>query len=207
MFTSSISGEGKSFISLNLGASLAMSGKKVVILELDLRKPKLHISLAVENKLGLSNYLVGKASISEMIVSIPQQSNYYIVTCGPIPPNPAELLMNGRIGTLIDSLKKEFDYVILDAPPVGLVTDAQILSTYTDVTLFILRHNYTAKSHVNAVDDLYRSKKFHNMNIIINSIDMQRSYGYGYGYGYGDYYEQEAPNNDKWFSKIINKQK
>lgn len=207
LFTSSISGEGKSFISLNLGASLAMSGKKVVILELDLRKPKLHVNLGVEAKQGLSNYLVGKATIPDMIIKIPQQSNYYIITCGPIPPNPAELLMNGRIGVLIDSLKKEFDYVILDAPPVGLVTDAQILSAYTDVTLFILRHNYTAKSHVSAVDDLYRRKKFNNMNIIINSIDMQQSYGYGYGYGYGNYYEQETPNNDKWFSKIINKTK
>jgi len=202
LFTSSISGEGKSFISVNLGASLAMSGKKVVILELDLRKPKLHVSLEVENKLGLSNYLVGKASASEMIIGIPQQSNYYIITSGPIPPNPAELLMNGRIGTLIESLKKEFDYVILDAPPVGLVTDAQILSAYSDVTLFIIRHNYTAKHQVNAIDNLYKSKKFNNMNVIINSIDMQRTYGYGYGYG--EYYDSSDTVKPSKLKRLFN---
>ncbi|HAL82035.1 MAG TPA: capsular biosynthesis protein [Mucilaginibacter sp.] len=124
LFTSGISGEGKSFISLNLGASLAMSGKKVVILELDLRKPKLHAGLGIDNKAGLSNYLIGKVSCKEILTQIPQQNNYFIITSGPIPPNPAELLVNGQIPKLLEELKQDFDYIILDAPPVGLVTDA-----------------------------------------------------------------------------------
>ena len=132
LFTSGISGEGKSFVSLNLGASLAMSGKKVIILELDLRKPKLHVGLGIESKSGLSNYLIGKASLNEIVIQIPAQNNYSIITSGPIPPNPAELLVNGKILQLIEQLKPDFDYIIMDAPPVGLVTDAQILGQYAD---------------------------------------------------------------------------
>jgi len=101
-----------------------MSGKKVVILELDLRKPKLHAGLGIDNKAGLSNYLIGKVSCKEILTQIPQQNNYFIITSGPIPPNPAELLVNGQIPKLLEELKQDFDYIILDAPPVGLVTDA-----------------------------------------------------------------------------------
>ncbi len=194
LFTSSISGEGKSFVSLNLGSSLVLSGKKVVILELDLRKPKLHSGLDIQNTKGLSTYLIGKVSYEEILMEIPLQKGYYIIPCGPIPPNPAELLGNGSIGKLIDELKKEFDYIILDAPPVGLVTDAQILGAYADATMFIVRHNYTAKTHIYAIENLNKHKKFKNLNIVLNSIKFQEGYGYGYGsygYGYGGYYQEE----------------
>ena len=203
LFTSSISGEGKSFISLNLGASLAMAGKKVVILELDLRKPKLHSGLNIDNRVGLSNYLIGKADFLDIIKPIPEQDNYYIITSGPIPPNPAELLTNGRIKILLDSLKENFDYIILDAPPVGLVTDAQIIGVYADATMFIVRHNYTAKNSVQKMDYFYRNGKFNHLNIVLNSIDLQVGYGYGYGYGYGGYYSE---NYDKpsMLSKLFN---
>ncbi|MBS1503464.1 MAG: polysaccharide biosynthesis tyrosine autokinase, partial [Bacteroidetes bacterium] len=172
LFTSSISGEGKSFISLNLGASLAMAGKKVVILELDLRKPKLHVGLNMDNSKGLSTYLIGKTDYKEILMQIPLQPNYYIIPSGPIPPNPAELLGNGYISKLIKLLKEEFDYIILDAPPIGLVTDAQILGAYANATMFIVRHNYTAKSIIRVIDNLYQNKKFNNLNIILNSIDI-----------------------------------
>ncbi|MGZ3766945.1 MAG: GumC family protein [Mucilaginibacter sp.] len=191
LFTSSISGEGKSFVSLNLGASLAMAGKKVIILELDLRKPKLHSGLAIDNEIGLSNFLIGKADYAGVIKKISEQENYYIITSGPIPPNPAELLTNGRIKILLDYLKENFDYIVLDAPPVGLVTDAQILGAYADVTLFIVRHNYTAKNSIQKIDAFYRSGKFNHLNIVLNSIDLQIGYGYGYGYGYGGYYTDD----------------
>jgi capsular exopolysaccharide synthesis family protein len=203
LFTSSISGEGKSFISLNLGASLAMSGKKVVILELDLRKPKLHAGLEIDNTKGLSNYLIGEVGYKDIIKKIAQQENYFIITCGPIPPNPAELLVNGKIKTLLDQLKQEFDYILLDAPPVGLVTDAQILAEYVDATLFIVRHNYTAKNHITSIQNFYSSKKFKNLNIVLNSIDVNGGYGYGYGYGYGGgyYHEDETSEKKSFFSK------
>ena len=195
LFTSSISGEGKSFISLNLGASLALSGKKVVILELDLRKPKLHSGLGIDNKEGLSTYLIGKVNYKDILTEIPLQKGYFIIPSGPIPPNPAELLGNGGIKLLIDQLKKEFDYIILDAPPVGLVTDAQILGAYADATIFIVRHNYTAKNQIFSIESFSKQKKFKNLNIVLNSINYQKgygySYGYGYGYGYGGYYQEE----------------
>jgi tyrosine-protein kinase Etk/Wzc len=215
LFTSSISGEGKSFVSLNLGASLAMSGKRVVIMELDLRKPKLHVGLDIDNTLGLSNYLIGKASLKEILKEIPDQENYYIITSGPIPPNPAELLVNGHISELIDVLKNDFDYIVLDAPPVGLVTDAQILGAYADATMFIIRHNYTAKNQIYAIDNYHRSKKFNNLNIIVNSINLQRgygygygySYGYGYGYGYGGYYHEDSKNDRSRWAGLFKRKK
>ena len=200
LFTSSISGEGKSFVSLNLGGSLAMSGKKVVILELDLRKPKLHVGMNIDNQLGLSNYLIGMASCNDILKEIKIQEGYYIITSGPIPPNPAELLGNGKIGELIELLKQQFDYVILDAPPIGLVTDAQILGTFADSTMFIVRHNYTAKNHIQAIDNLYRAKKFSHLNIVLNSINLQHSYGYGYGYGY---YQDDMSKKANWVAKLF----
>jgi tyrosine-protein kinase Etk/Wzc len=203
LFTSGISGEGKSFVSLNLGASLAMSGKKIVILELDLRRPKLHIALGIDNDQGLSNYLISNISYKNIIKEVPQLPGYYIITCGPIPPNPAELLMNGRVETLINELKLDFDFVFVDAPPVGLVTDAQILGKFADATIFIVRHNYTLKSQVHLIDDLYRNNKFSNLNIVFNSIDYSSSYGYsyGYGYGYGNYYHEDKPKKLSWLTK------
>ncbi|MDR3697548.1 polysaccharide biosynthesis tyrosine autokinase [Mucilaginibacter sp.] len=192
LFTSNISGEGKSFVSLNLGASLAAIDKKVIILELDLRKPKLSASLGILSDTGISNYLIGKVDYKDIIRPIPQQANYFIIASGPVPPNPAELLSNGKIGVLIAELKKEFDYILLDAPPVGLVTDPQILSKWADATLFIVRHNYTIKNRIGLIDEFYRKKAFKNLNIIFNSIERGSSYGYGYDYGYGyGYYSED----------------
>jgi tyrosine-protein kinase Etk/Wzc len=208
LFTSSISGEGKSFISLNLGASIATTGKKVIILELDLRKPKLHTSLNIVNESGLSNYLIGKAELKDIIKEIEMQENYFIIPCGPIPPNPAELIANGEIAKLIESLKKDFDYIILDAPPVGIVTDAQILSSCANTTLFIVRHNYTAKNHIHSVDEYYRTKKFNNLNIILNSVDLQIGYGSSYksDNGYGYYSEEKYKSGFNIF-KLFNLKK
>ncbi|MFD0763847.1 GumC family protein [Mucilaginibacter lutimaris] len=209
LFTSSMSGEGKSFISLNLGASLAMSGKKVVILELDLRKPKLHQSLDISNDNGLSNYLIGQVDYSKIIKKVPIQENYYIITSGAIPPNPAELLVNGKIDELIEKLKTEFDYILLDAPPVGLVTDAQILGKFSDTTLYIVRHDYTAKSQLYAINNYYVTRKFKNLNIVMNAINLQKTYGYGYGYGYsygyGGYYQEDEKEKKGFFKNLFNK--
>ena len=202
LFTSSISGEGKSFVSLNLGASLAMAGNRVVILELDLRKPKLHEALNINSMQGLSNYLINNANYEDILIEIPVLKNYFIIPSGPIPPNPAELLGNGLLQNLLEKLKKDFDYIILDAPPVGLVTDAQILEHYGDATLFIVRHNYTAKNMIRALNTLYRTGKFKNLNIILNSIDIERAYGYNsYEYGYGGYYQEDKIVKDSFFKR------
>jgi tyrosine-protein kinase Etk/Wzc len=189
LFSSSMSGEGKSFISLNLGASLAMTEKKTIILEFDLRKPKLHSALEMQNKLGLSNYLVGKATLDEIIFPVAGQEDYYIITCGDIPPNPSELLLNGRLAQLYRELRETFDFIITDAPPVGIVTDAQILEQQADATMFVLRHEYTPKERLKVFDTLYREKKFKNLNIVFNGVKKGAKYGYGNGYGY---YQEEV---------------
>ena len=197
LFTSGMSGEGKSFISLNLGVSLAMTQKKTIILELDMRKPKLHEALKMKNTLGLSNYLVGQASLDEIIFPVAGQENYYIITCGPIPPNPAELLLTERLADLYRELRETFDYIITDAPPVGIVTDAQILEKQADVTLFVLRHEFTPKERLKVLDTIYREKKFKNLNLIFNAIKEGGKYGYGYGYGYYAETEKNGTVNSK----------
>lgn len=197
LFTSSMSGEGKSFISLNLGASLAMTAKKTIILELDLRKPKLHSALKMPNELGLSNYLAGQVNLDEIIFPIKGQDNYYIITCGDLPPNPSELLLSGRLAELYLKLRETFDFIITDAPPVGIVTDAQILEQQADATLFVLRHEYTPRERLKVLDNLFREKKFKNINVIFNAIKAGGKYGYGDGYGY---YQQDD-------SSVISSQK
>ncbi|WP_374166334.1 GumC family protein [Arcticibacter sp. MXS-1] len=203
LFTSNISGEGKSFISLNLGSSLVASGKKVVILELDLRKPKLHLNLGMDNSLGLSNYLIGQAPYDQIVKEIPQQKGYYIITSGPLPPNPAELLTKPSLRSLIERLKDEFDYVLLDAPPVGLVTDAQIIADLADSTIFIVRHNYSEKRGLQYIERLYKDRKFNNLNLVFNAVDMKTSHGYGYSSGEGYGYYADSKRNKSWIRRIF----
>ncbi|MCC7303403.1 MAG: polysaccharide biosynthesis tyrosine autokinase [Bacteroidia bacterium] len=185
LFTSGMSGEGKSFISLNLGAGLAMTGKKTVILELDMRRPKIHRSLNLSAEKGLSNYLIGAAHAEEIIQQVPGHENFYMIPCGPVPPNPVEILLNGKIEELIEELRRKFDYIIIDTPPIGIVTDAQILAKSADVTIYVLRHNYTPKSNLLMLEELYRGQKFHNLHLVFNAIKEGSRYGYKYGYGYG----------------------
>lgn len=186
LFTSSISGEGKSFISLNLGASLALVDRPTVILEMDLRKPKLHKSLHIENRAGLSNYLIGEATIDELLQPIMGYENYYIITAGPLPPNPAELLSSPRLAQLFSELKERFDYVLVDSPPVGLVTDSQLIAPFADATMFLVRHDHTPKNHLKMVDTLYKENRFQKLSIILNGVGEGESYYYNYSYG--DYY-------------------
>ena len=201
LFTSTVSGEGKSFISLNLGASLASTGKKVIILELDLRKPKLLSTIGLEKKIGLSDYLIGKVTYQEIIRAVPQQENFFMIESGTIPPNPAEILMSKYLTDLITALRSEFDYILIDAPPVGLVTDAQILSQFADVTFFLVRHNVTRKDHITLLNEMFLKKVFKNLNIVFNSIDVS-SLGYGYRYDYS-YYQMDEPGSDGFVRSIF----
>jgi capsular exopolysaccharide synthesis family protein len=189
LFTSSISGEGKSFVSLNLGASLALVGKRTVILEMDLRKPRLRSSLNdMANGMGLSNYLSGEVELDEVVKPIPERDDYFIITSGPIPPNPAELLSGPRLEKLILELRDQFDYVIIDAPPIGLVTDAQIIAPFSDATMFIVRHDVTPKNSIKMVETLYQEKRFNKLNIILNGVGDGEDQYYSYGYNSKGYY-------------------
>ncbi len=192
LVSSFISGEGKSFVSLNLANSIATTGAKTIILEFDLRNPRLSKMLKVDNELGLSNFIAGNVSIQEIIKQVAEINNTSIITSGPIPSNPAELLLSPKTAELFSYLQKEFDYIIIDTAPVGLVTDALLLEKYTDVTLCIIRHRLTLKAVLPYIDKLNNEKKFKNMGIVVNSIKRDGSYGYSFGFGYSySYYLNE----------------
>lgn len=200
LITSSMSGEGKSFVSTNIAAALAISGKKTVLLELDLRKPKVSKYLDLNNKTGLSNYLIGKAQISDIIFPTEVNPNLYVIGSGPVPPNPSELLVQTEIEVLLDYLKSSFDEILIDTPPIGLVTDAQILARLADATIYLVRQNVTFKNQIESLEQLYRQKKFPKLNVILNGIKLGGSYGYGYGYGY---YSDDIKNNRSGFATLI----
>ncbi|MFC5412546.1 GumC family protein [Larkinella bovis] len=193
LFTSCISGEGKSFLSLNLGASMAMGDRKTVILEMDLRKPQLHKYLHIENQLGISDYLTEEATIDELLRPIMGYENYYIITAGPLLSNPAELLLNSpRLEQFFGELRERFDYILVDSPPVGLVTDSQLLAPFADVTLFMVRHDHTPKNNLKMVDALFKEQRFQNLSIVLNAIGEGEAHYYNYSYGeyYGSPYSK-----------------
>jgi tyrosine-protein kinase Etk/Wzc len=201
LVTSSFSGEGKSFVSTNIGSVIALTGKKTVILEFDIRKPKIIVGLDLKGKEGITNFIVGNATIQQIIIPVTQVENLYVIPCGPIPPNPAELLLDEKVKELFDYLKVNFDTIIIDSAPLGLVSDAVILSIYADATLYIMRQDYTLKKQLSLVDDLYKKNKLPKISLLLNDVKTSSSYGgyygnygYGYGYGYGhggDYFEEE----------------
>jgi len=190
LMTSSLSGEGKSFTAINLANVFALAGKKVLLMELDLRKPGLSGKLGISNSTGFSNYTINATTKAEdIIVPLSINKNMFIIPSGPLPPNPAETLMSERTDQLMAELKEMFDYIIMDAPPIGIITDAQLLSKYSDVVIYLVRQNYTEKAKLSIVEDLYRTDKMKNLGIVVNDI-VNKSYGYGYGYGeYGQVQE------------------
>ncbi|MDC0202013.1 polysaccharide biosynthesis tyrosine autokinase [Flavobacteriales bacterium] len=190
--TSSVGSEGKTFCSSNLALIMAAAGYKTILIGADLRKPKTHENFNIDNLSGLSSYLINKSSLSDIIHKT-DTDNLSVISSGPVPPNPAELLNSDRMKKLISELKETYEYIILDTPPSGLVTDSVITMKMSDINLYIVRHNYTKENMLNIINDLHNSEQVKNINIIINDyIVSSSSYGYGYGYGYGNgygYYE------------------
>lgn len=187
MISSSISGEGKTFTSLNLASIFALSGKRTLIVGADMRKPKIFQDLQLRNEHGLSTFLSGMDTFDQVIQT---SANEYLhlASAGPVPPNPSELLLNSRLKEFFVEAKQRYEYVIIDTPPLAIVTDAFVLSSYADHTLFIVRQNYTPKSLVRTTNDFYASGKIKSMSIVLNDI-YKSGLGYGYGYGYTyDYY-------------------
>ena len=184
LVSSTISGEGKSFVASNLAVSLAMLGKRTVLLGLDLRKPKVHNLFDVDNAQGLSTYFIGRDSWNDVVIetSVP---NLYVMPAGPIPPNPAELLAGQKLDELINQLKQSYDFIVIDSPPVAVVTDAVLISRLADTTLFVLRHRYTSRNVLDLVEDLSKSKTISNMALLLNDFKKPKGYGYGYSYNYG----------------------
>lgn len=191
LITSSISGEGKSFIALNLSIALALANKKVVLLGLDFRKPTLHRYLNLDPpKKGVTSYLVGQHQLPEIILPFPNQKNLFYIDSGPIPPNPTELLLSERMDLMLQDLKKDFDIILMDTPPVGLVSDALLLRKFTSIVLLVVRHRYTRKFMLRSLEEMRRDKELDKTAIILNGLrNGAGRYGYrGYGYGYGKGY-------------------
>lgn len=198
--TSTTSGEGKSFISINLAATLALSGKKVLLMGMDLRAPKVTEYLGISERKGITNYITDdEMTLEDIIFTIPEIKGLDIMASGIIPPNPAELLMTKRVENLFTIVKQEYDIVLVDTAPVNLVTDTLLISKYADMFMYVVRANYLDKRLLAVPQELYNEKKLPNMAIVLNDTDPKRSYGYGYGgYGYG-YIVVEKP----WYKKIF----
>ncbi|MGI8952815.1 MAG: polysaccharide biosynthesis tyrosine autokinase [Chitinophagaceae bacterium] len=185
LITSFMSGEGKSFISINLARSLAAGNKKVLLLEMDLRKPKFNKYLNIQSKCGLTDYIVNNKNYNDIVVKMPGMENIDVITSGAVPPNPTELLLSDKLIQLLTVLKEKYDYIVIDSSPVGLVADSFSLDKFVDISLFILRHTYSHKTTIHYIEKLFAEKRFKNVGIIVNGITHARGISYGYGYGYG----------------------
>ena len=219
MFTSTISGEGKSFIASNLAASLAFMEKKTVIVGLDIRRPGLHRIFGLDRKKdGITQYLAasGHTDLLSLCQPTAVSPNLFVLPGGPVPPNPTELVARPALADAIKILKSHFDYVILDTAPIGVVTDTQLIARAADLCVYICRADYTRKSEYDLINDLKKEKRMPRICTLINGIDMDKrrngyyygygkygkygkyghgkKYGYGYGYGYG---EENSPRSNK----------
>ena len=216
--TSTISGEGKTFVALNLAGIIAFSEKKVIILDLDMRKPKIHVGFGVPNDKGMSTILINRNSIDECVFKS-SLNNLDFITAGPVPPNPSELVISSRMLEVINELKTKYDVIVIDNPPVGLVTDGIRVFKLADYPIYVFRENFSKRNFVQNVKKLMRDNNIKNLSVILNSVDIKRSgygysgvydydYGYGYGYGFGYYDEdirREKFSLKEFFRRLISK--
>ncbi|WP_066221420.1 GumC family protein [Formosa haliotis] len=207
LVTSTIKGEGKTFVSVNLALAFSSINKKVLLIGADLRNPKINLTEGHKKALGLSDYLVNPDSEWKSYL---QESKYNassldVLTSGTIPPNPTELLSNGRLNTLLEEAKELYDYIIIDTAPVILVTDTLLISKYADATIYVARAGFTEKKLVNFSNELFVSKKLKNVVYVLNDLNeskFSRGYGYNYGYGYGYHTDVVIKKFSRaWFKK------
>ena len=198
--TSTIPGEGKTFLSVNLVGTMSLSNTKVLLMGMDVRNPKLNEYLELPNSSGLTDYLSSnKASIGDYIFKSRDFQNLDILPAGIIPPNPTELLMSKKVGELFAKFKKEYDYIVVDMAPVSMVSDTLMLAKYADATVYVVRANFLDKRMLHIPRILFKEGKLKNMALVLNDTPINKSYGYGYGYGYGVKLEEKP-----WYKKIFN---
>lgn len=208
--SSTISGEGKTFTAVNLASIIAQSNKRTLLVGLDLRKPKVHKIFNIENDKGLSTFLIGRSAFEEVIheTNIP---NLFIANSGPVPPNPAELLETQLMDAFLAEASQNFDIIILDTPPLAVVTDALILTRFSNLFLFVVRQNYSSKSVLNLIEDLHYKRGVQNVGVVINDVKISSYYGrkygysysYGYNYSYGEGYYGEVFRKETFGSKFL----
>jgi capsular exopolysaccharide synthesis family protein len=225
-FTSTISGEGKTFLAINLAGIIAFSGKKVIVIDFDLRKPKIHAGFGVSNKKGISTILSKRDEI-ENCINLSDIENLEFITAGPVPPNPSELIFSDYTIEMLESLKTKYDYIIIDNPPVGLVTDGMKSLSIADYPIYVFKTNYSKKFYIENLNRLVSEGQFNNLSLILNAAEpiylgysykykqpgnYSNSYGYGYGYGFGygfgygyGYFDEEtaAPKKKSFKDKVL----
>lgn len=193
--SSSISGEGKTFVALNLAGIIAMSGKKTILLDLDLRKPKVHLGLNTNNNYGMSGLIINKFTL-EQCIQHSTIENLDFITAGPIPPNPSELLLSDRFKEIVEELKQTYDVIIIDNPPIGLVSDGIKNLTEADIPIYVFKSHYSKRNFAFRVKELFEMQQLNQLNVILNGVQTSKrssAYGYGYGYNYGyGYYEGDS---------------
>ncbi len=218
--TSTVKGEGKTFVSLNLAITLATLGKKVILLGADLRNPQLHRILDLERPSlkGITNYLYDTSvNVNDIISKHVSNTNidFDIIFSGNIPPNPAELLSNGRFELLLNQINNDYDYIIVDTAPTLLVADTTLITHLADTVLYVTRANFTEKKLLKFISNLKNLNTIKNMGIILNNVGQNKGYGYSYSYnyGYGYGYDNDNPNANvslrrrikKWYKKVLKK--
>ena len=182
--TSSVSGEGKTFIATNLASVLSIGGKRAVIVGMDLRKPKVHDDFAMGNRKGLSTLLSGESKLDEVLQNT-EYKGLDLLPSGVVPPNPSELILHDRFRQLIEELKSRYDYVVLDTPPVGIISDLFQVVDMLDGIVYVVRSGYTQKSALEFMNEQYRAGRVSNIAMVLNAVEKRKGYGYQYGYGYG----------------------
>ena len=197
--TSTIGGEGKTFIAINLASALALLNKKVLLIGADIRKPKIATYLNTKQEKGLTHYLIDTSlKVADVIVHH-KETNLDVLESGIIPPNPSELLTNGRFDEVLAYGKKNYDYIIIDTAPVNIVTDTLLLGHHADLFIFVIRANFLDKRLLKIPKTMYENKRLPNMAVLINDTNYEkRGYGYGYGYGYG-----QPDSKRPWWKRII----
>lgn len=186
--TSTVSAEGKTFVICNLAYVIALSGKKVVMVDVDLRLPKVHHNFGIDNlEKGLSTHLIGEYSLEECITDV-GIDRLDLITAGPVPPNPSELITSDNFSRMLEGLKEKYDVILLDTPPVGLVTDGVLVMEYADIPLYVFRADYSRRNFVRTLHKLHSTRKFPNLSVILNGQSKTSSKDYAYNkYGYGYY--------------------
>ncbi|WPR71626.1 polysaccharide biosynthesis tyrosine autokinase [Flavobacterium sp. NG2] len=193
--TSTFPKEGKTFVSVNLAATFALSGKKVLLIGMDIRNPRIDDYLTLPER-GVTNFLSDKnIDLNSLVVKQEGYDNFYVLPSGVIPPNPAELLMSSRVDTIFETLKAQYDYIIVDTAPVSLVTDTLLIAKHADCFVYVVRANVLEKRMLNIPSTLYRDNKLPNMCMLLNDTDSSKGYGYSYGYGV-------HAQNEPWYKKL-----
>jgi tyrosine-protein kinase Etk/Wzc len=201
--TSTISGEGKTFLSVNLASIFAHSGKKVLLIGMDIRKPKLNEYIVITKTRGLTDYLSSKNEpISDFISKYKGYKNLDVLLAGSIPPNPTELLMNTKVDELFAQFKKDYDFIVVDTAPVSLVSDTLIVAKFADTFVYVVRAKFMDKRMLSIPDTLHKENKLPNMAFILNDTEITKGYGYG-GYGYGGYGYGIIHEKKPWYKKIF----